>query len=392
LFIEESIETKQFRQELRDYFSTLMTDEIRWQLEGGGPEHDKFYKQVIRQMGTDGWLTMGWPEEYGGQKRGTTDQIVFFEEAQAARVPLPLVTLNTIGPALMDFGTAEQKEKYLPDIITGNVHFAIGYSEPSAGTDLASLKTAAVRDGDDYIINGNKIYTSGAQLADYVWLAVRTDPEAPKHKGITIFIVDTTDPGFSCDLMRTVGGLRTTMSFYEDIRVPASSIVGELNKGWNLLAHQLNHERIILAALVVRGQELFDRVIDWSKQEGRNGERVLDQQWVRTTLAEAYTRLEANRLMIQRMAWNMENDDIAPAFASAIKVSSSECLVDTYRLLMSVVGPLATVRRDSAAAMLNGDLEEAFRKCQNNTFGGGVNEVLREMIARMGLNMPKTGR
>lgn len=392
MFIEESIETKQFRQELRDYFSTLMTDEIRWQLEGGGPEHDKFYKQVIRQMGTDGWLTMGWPEEYGGQKRGTTDQIVFFEEAQAARVPLPLVTLNTIGPALMDFGTAEQKEKYLPDIITGNVHFAIGYSEPSAGTDLASLKTAAVRDGDDYIINGNKIYTSGAQLADYVWLAVRTDPEAPKHKGITIFIVDTTDPGFSCDLMRTVGGLRTTMSFYEDIRVPASSIVGELNKGWNLLAHQLNHERIILAALVVRGQELFDRVIDWSKQEGRNGERVLDQQWVRTTLAEAYTRLEANRLMIQRMAWNMENDDIAPAFASAIKVSSSECLVDTYRLLMSVVGPLATVRRDSAAAMLNGDLEEAFRKCQNNTFGGGVNEVLREMIARMGLNMPKTGR
>jgi alkylation response protein AidB-like acyl-CoA dehydrogenase len=392
LFIEESIETKQFRQELRDYFSTLMTDEIRWQLEGSGPEHDKFYKQVIRQMGTDGWLTMGWPEEYGGQKRGTTDQIVFFEEAQAARVPLPLVTLNTIGPALMDFGTAEQKEKYLPDIITGNVHFAIGYSEPSAGTDLASLKTAAVRDGDDYIINGNKIYTSGAQLADYVWLAVRTDPEAPKHKGITIFIVDTTDPGFSCDLMRTVGGLRTTMSFYEDIRVPASSIVGELNKGWNLLAHQLNHERIILAALVVRGQELFDRVIDWSKQEGRNGERVIDQQWVRTTLAEAYTRLEANRLMIQRMAWNMENDDIAPAFASAIKVSSSECLVDTYRLLMSVVGPLATVRRDSAAAMLNGDLEEAFRKCQNNTFGGGVNEVLREMIARMGLNMPKTGR
>lgn len=392
MFIEEPIETRQFRQELREYFSQLMTDEIRWQLEGGGPDHDKCYKQVIRQMGEDGWLAMGWPEEYGGQKRGTTDQIVFFEEAQAARVPLPLVTLNTIGPALIDFGTQEQKDKFLPDIITGQVHFAIGYSEPGAGTDLASLKTEAVRDGDDFIINGTKMFTSGGPIADYVWLAVRTDPDAPKHKGISIIIVDTTDPGFSCALIHTVGGLRTSMSYYDNIRVPASSIVGEVNKGWSLLAHQLNHERIILAALVVRGRELFDRVIDWSKEVGENGSRVIDQQWVRTTLAEAYTRLEANRLMIQRMAWNMENDDIAPAFASAIKVSSSECLVDVYRLLMSVVGPLATIRRNSRAAMLNGDLEEAYRKCQNNTFGGGVNEVLREMIARMGLNMPKAIR
>lgn len=392
MFIEESIETKQFRRELRDYFAALMTDEIRWQLEGGGPEHDKYYKQVIRQMGEEGWLAMGWPEEYGGQKRGTTDQIVFFEEAQAARVPLPLVTLNTIGPALIDFGTDEQKAKFLPDIITGNVHFAIGYSEPGAGTDLAALKTAAVKDGEDYVINGTKVFTSGAQLADYVWLAVRTDPDAPKHKGITIFIVDTTDPGFSWAPIYTVGGLRTNMSYYQDIRVPASSVVGEVNKGWGLLAHQLNHERIILAALVVRGRELFDRVIDWTKELREDGKRVIDEQWVRTTLAEAYSRLEANRLMIQRMAWNMENDNIAPAFASAIKVSATECLVDTYRLLMSVVGPLATVRRDSKAAMLNGDLEEAYRKCQNNTFGGGVNEVLREMIARMGLDMPKAVR
>ena len=194
MFLEESPDQQRLRTELRAYYADLLTDEVRAGLSDGG-EGGEHWRQVVRTIGKDGWLGIGWPTEYGGQGRPATDQFIFFDETRRAGAPFPFVTINTVGPTMMRFGTEEQKSFFLPKILAGELNFAIGYTEPEAGTDLASLRTRAVRDGDQYVINGAKIFTSGADQADYVWLAVRTDPEAPKHKGISIICVPTTGPG-----------------------------------------------------------------------------------------------------------------------------------------------------------------------------------------------------
>ena len=204
------------------------------------------YTRYIRRMGEDGWLGLGWPVEYGGQARGPIDQMIFVEESHWAGVPLPLLTLNSVGPTLMTLGTDEQKQRILPGILRGEVHFSIGYTEPTAGTDLASLQTRAVRDGDEYVINGEKLYTSAIQYADYVWLAARTDPDAPKHKGLSVFIVPIDAPGFHWTPLRTIAGEFTSSTFYDDVRVPAANLVGEENQGWKLITNQLNHERVAI--------------------------------------------------------------------------------------------------------------------------------------------------
>ena len=183
------------RDELRTYFARVLTPELRAELgPRPGEQMGPAYRRVVRQMGQDGWLGLGWPKEYGGQGRSFIEHHLFFDECRRAGMPFPFVTLNTVGPTLIEYGTEEQKQRFLSGILGGEVHFAIGYTEPGAGTDLASLRTKAVRDGDDYVINGQKIFTTGAHDADFIWLAARTDPDAPKHKGITIFIVDSDAP------------------------------------------------------------------------------------------------------------------------------------------------------------------------------------------------------
>ena len=215
------------------------------EVEGAGSD-ESTYTRYIRRMGEDRWLGLGWPKEYGGQARGPIDQMIFVEESHWAGVPLPLLTLNSVGPTLMALGTPEQKQRMLPGILRGEVHFSIGYTEPTAGTDLASLKTRAVRDGDEYVITGEKLYTSAIQYADYVWLAARTDPDAPKHKGLSVFIVPTDAPGFHWTPLRTVAGEFTSSTFYDEVRVPVDNLVGEENQGWKLITNQLNHERVAI--------------------------------------------------------------------------------------------------------------------------------------------------
>ena len=231
----------------REYFATLLTPEVRAQLGRAGEGSPRF-RDLVRRLGADGWLGLGWPTEYGGQGRDAIDQFILFDEVQRAGAPFPFVTVNTVGPTLMAFGTAEQKQRYLPGILAGDINFAIGYTEPDAGTDLASLRTRAERDGDEWRINGNKVFTSGANQADYIWLACRTDPDAPKHKGISIVIVPTDTPGFKCTPIVTVGSVVTQASYYDDVRVPAENVVGDVNAGWRLITNQLNHERVGLAA------------------------------------------------------------------------------------------------------------------------------------------------
>lgn len=390
MYIDYTPEQQALRTELKAYFAELITPEVLAATRSS--ESGAAYKDTIRQMGKDGWLALGWPKEYGGQDRSALEQLIFFEEARLGGAPIPFVTLNTVGPALMTNGSDSHKKQFLPDISAGKIHFAIGYSEPGAGTDLAALKTSAVQDGDEFVINGTKVFTSGAEGADYIWLAVRTDKNAPKHKGISIFIMDATAPGFSISPIHTVGDVRTNMTYYTDVRIPADRLVGQLNGGWRLITSQLNHERVGLAAYSVYGLGLYDRVVAWAKANSRQGMKIIDQPWVQISLAQSYAKLEAMRLLNLRMAWDMEQDQLNPAYASAMKVYSTECLVDVYRLLMEVMGPPTTVKRGSPGALLLGDLEEACRACQINTFGGGVNEVQRDIVARFGLGMPPAPR
>ena len=278
-------EQEQLRQELRAYFAALMTPERRAGLAGGSDYGDaEVYKDTVRQMGEDGWLTIGWPHEYGGRDRPMIEQLIFLDEASAAGAPVPFLTLNSIGPTIMAYGTAEQKAFYLPRIASGEIHFAIGYSEPEAGTDLAGLRTRAVRDGDDYVINGQKMWTSLVQYADYVWLACRTDQESQRHRGLSIIIVPTTDPGFSWTPVPTMSGPTTSATFYDNVRVPAANLIGEEHKGWKLITNQLNHERVALCSAAPL-QTALREVRQWADETG-----AAEHEWVRLHLARVQQR------------------------------------------------------------------------------------------------------
>src|SRR6266487_4373190 len=271
-------EQERLRQELRGYFAALMMPERRAALATTDGEYGsgEAYRQVVRELGRDGWLALSWPREYGGRGASGIEQLIFTDEAAAAGVPVPFLTLNTVGPTIMRFGTAGQKARYLPRIAAGEIHFSIGYSEPEAGTDLASLRTRAVRvqdgvkgdgeagGGDCYVINGQKMWTSLIQYADYVWLACRTDPNAAKHKGLSILIVPTDAPGFSWTPVRTIAGTTTSATYYSDVRVPTSALVGEENQGWPLITNQLNHERVALTSSAPVRNALRE-VTEWAR-------------------------------------------------------------------------------------------------------------------------------
>ncbi|MCX2983160.1 acyl-CoA dehydrogenase [Halieaceae bacterium IMCC14734] len=388
MFVDYTESQRELRRELRSYFTQLIKPEYREGLRSA--EGGDLYKDLIRQQGKDGMLAIGWPEQYGGRGLTQSEQLIRFEESLLAGAPTPFVTLNTVGPAIMDHGTEAQKNRFLPGIAAGETHFCIGYTEPAAGTDLASLATAAVKTGDHYVVNGNKVYTSSAEAADYVFLAARTDTTVRKHKGISILVVDTKDPGFSYSPIHTIGSVRTNVSYYTDVIVPEDMIIGSENGGWRLITSQLNHERVGLAAWAIQGWKLFDRCLDWAREaRGPNGERVIDDKTVQRNLAEVYSHLEAIRVMNARMSWQLDNGEIDPVFPSALKVYGTEVMLELAKLMMDVIGPHASINADSEGTVLQGDLEHEHRRALINTFGGGVVEVLRGLVATHGLGMPQ---
>ncbi|WP_416138876.1 acyl-CoA dehydrogenase family protein [Halomonas sp. HK25] len=389
MFVDLTPEQRALRLQVRDYFSQLMTPELRQQLRG--QEGGEDYRRVVRQIGKDGWLAVGWPKEHGGQGFQATEQLIFFEEANIAGAPLPFVTISTVGPALMEFGTEEQKARFLPGIAAGEIHFAIGYSEPEAGSDLANLKTSARLQDDTFVVNGNKLWTSGAENADYIWLAARTDPERARHKGISILIVDTRDPGFSSTVIPTCSN-PTAASYYDDVRVPRENLVGELHGGWRLVTSQLNHERLGLGSWSDKVVGLFRRVYLWARTPDERGRRPIEQPWVHRALAECYARLEAMRLINFRIAADLDRGEMDVALASITKVYGSESAVEILHRLVEVVGRSALVRDGSPAAVLMGDLEYEVRASVTLTFGGGTNEIQRELIAQFGLGLPRAVR
>ena len=394
---------ERLRAELRDYFGRLVTPDRRAALAGATGDFGDgefgdaaVYRDVIREIGHDGWLGIGWPEEYGGQGRSMMDQLIFTDEAAVAGVPIPYLTLNTVGPTIMRFGTDAQKKEILPAILRGEMHFSIGYSEPDAGTDLASLHTRARLDPStgsgqgEWVINGQKMWTSLIQYADYVWLACRTDPDLPRHKGLSIILVPTDAPGFSYTPVHTVAGVSTSATYYEDVRVPKDNLVGELNGGWALMTNQLNHERVALtsAAPVTHSIRL---VTEWAQQtRNPDGSRVIDSEWVQVLLGRADARAD----MLKLLNWQLASatTDLSPADASATKVYGSELATEVYRSLMEVVGPKAMVAAGSPGAVLRGRLERYHRSALVMTFGGGTNEIQRDIIGYVGLGLPAAKR
>lgn len=391
MYIDLTPDQKTLRTTLRNYFDALMTPERRRSVRG--MEGGKLYRDLVRQIGKDGWLGVGWPKEYGGGGMTMVEQMIFLEEQRRANAPFPFVTVSTVGPALMDFGTEEQKREFLPRILAGECHFSIGYSEPNAGTDLASLSTAAVKDGSEWVINGTKMFTSGATDTDYIWLAARTDPNAPKHKGITMFIVPADSKGFSASPIHTLGGGATAMSYYENVRVPEKNVVGGVNGGWKLITTQLNHERVGLAAFGSACYSRTEKVIDWARStETADGRRMLDLPWVQHNLAEVFARIEAMKLLNWRMAAALETGFVNPADASAVKVYGTEVVLEVYRLLQEILGPASLVEGGSPGAQADGEIEVEARMGTINTFGGGVNEIQREIVSMAGLRMPRVPR
>jgi alkylation response protein AidB-like acyl-CoA dehydrogenase len=385
-------EQEQLRQELREYFAALMTPERRAGLAHAEGEYGDgtIYKEVVRQLGHDGWLAIGWPAEYGGQNRSVLDQLIFTDEAAIAGVPVPFLTINTVGPTIMRFGSPEQKERFLPRIAAGELHFSIGYSEPGAGTDLASLRTRAVRDGDSYVINGQKMWTSLIQYADYVWLACRTDPDAPRHKGLSIIMVPTDADGFSWTPVHTLAGVTTSATYYSDVRVPIANLIGAENGGWPLITNQLNHERVALTSAAPVMSALAD-VVEWARSTKlADGRRVIDQEWVQVNLARVHAKVDFLKLVNWRIAAAAGSP--GPAVASATKVYGTELTIEACRLMMEVLGAGAEVRAGSPGALLAGRLERTQRSALILTFGGGTNEVQRDIISAAALGLPLNRR
>ena len=391
MYIGYTEEQEGLRRELRAYYQKLLTPEVRDALheeKGCGPVH----RQVIRQMGKDGWLGIGWPKEYGGQGRSQIEQFIFFDESMRCGSPVPMLTINTVGPTLYTNASDEIKQEMLPKVLAGELLFCIGYTESGAGTDLASLTTRADRDGDDWIINGQKIFTSVASDADYCWLAARTDQDAPKHGGISMFLVDLKLPGITIEPMDLLSSHDINNVYYDNVRVQARYLIGGENKGWKLIVSQLNHERVTLcSAGMLEGT--FDAVLRWAREtKGPDGTRVIDQEWVQMNLARVWSGIEFLRLMNWKVAWDAGRGRLDVADASAVKVFGTEFYMEGIRLMMEVIGPRAYLVKESPEAAIAGDLENRFRSLLILTFGGGTNEVQRDLIGMFGLGLPRAPR
>ncbi|MDT5355192.1 MAG: 3-oxocholest-4-en-26-oyl-CoA dehydrogenase alpha subunit [Mycobacterium sp.] len=385
-------EQEQLRDEIRATMEQVMTPErqaaVSERVEGGPA-----VRECVRALAAADLLGVGWPKEFGGRGFSAIEQFIFAEEARRVNAPIPLVTLNTVGPTLMHFGSEEQKQTFLPAILGGSVEFAIGYSEPEAGSDLASLRTTAVREGDEpeagWVINGQKMFTSGAAYADYIWLAARTDPNTKKHKGISIFIVPTSSAGFSWQPLHTMPGISTFYTFYDNVRVPASAIVAGENQGWQLITTQLNFERAALGNLGAL-EPLFEQTLQWARDTELDGGRVIDQPWVQLALARVEAEVAAYKLVNLRVNAAMTKGVLNMGEASAAKVFGTELAQQVAGQLLEVLDHNGL--RRGADAPLRGALESAYRIAVISTFGGGANEIQRDIIAMAGLGMPRAPR
>jgi alkylation response protein AidB-like acyl-CoA dehydrogenase len=381
-------EVEAFQKEFRQYLDAAMTPELKEAVQGStGEATGPLTREFWRKLGKDGYLGLGWPKEYGGGGKSPLFLYAFNYEMAYRGLPVPFVTLNTVGPALMRAGTEEQKQEYLPKILRAEIEFSIGYTEPEAGTDLASLKTRAVRDGDHYVINGQKVFTTGAHQANYVWLACRTDPDAPKHRGISLLIVPLDSEGIEVLPFPMMTGGRTNATFYNNVRVPVSALVGEENRGWSIMTTQLDFERVGLSP-APQIERVFDRLCELFRTEGVG----VDEEWTRTQLAGMAADLHVLKVLDLKTAWMVAAGEVPVYEASMIKVLSNELRVKLLGDSLQMLGSAGLIREGFPGAVVdscNASIERQRREAVVNLFGGGANDVMRDMMATHGLGLPR---
>jgi alkylation response protein AidB-like acyl-CoA dehydrogenase len=373
-----------FRKDFGRYLDAVVTEELLREVSTTGAETTgPLTKAFWRRLGKDGYFGLGWPEEYGGGGKSVLYLHAFNYVMMYRRLPVPIVTLNTVAPALMRVGSEAQKQEYLPRILRGEIEFAIGYSEPGAGTDLASLETKAVRDGDTYVVSGQKVFTSGAHHSDFVWLAVRTDPEAPKHRGISLLIVPLDSEGVEVRPFLTMGGYRTNITFYDNVRVPLSALVGEENRGWTYITTQLDFERVAISP-IPGIERVFDSLCRLFRANG-----YAAGEWSRAAFARWAADINALKVMDMKMASMIDNGEVPYYEASLLKVLSTEFQTRFYNEALQALGSSGLVKRGSPGEVLSGDIERSLKSSTVLLFGGGSNDVQRDIIATHGLGLAR---
>ena len=376
-----------FEREVNDFLAVEWSAEVRRRIDAS-PDRYAMEREFRRKLAERGWLTMSWPREYGGQERSYEEQYLFQEALNYVGAPGATVGVQQVGPTLMTFGTDEQKEAFLPRIAKGEIDFALGYTEPDAGTDLASLQLRAVRDGDDYVLNGIKRFTSAAHRAEYVWLAARTDPSAPKHRGISMFLVDLQTPGITVKPIWTMGSGRTNEVYWEDVRIPADALVGEENRGWYYAAHALDFERVSI--FTVSGvRAVFDALMRWAREAGPDGARPIDDAHVSRTLADYKVQIEVLQMLAYRNLGMIKRGEHPNHEASEVKIFSTELMQRLLHTGTKLLGPYGQLTPESAHAPLGGRIEQGYRAAVMPTFGAGSNEVMRNIIATRGFGLPR---
>ncbi len=394
-----SPEQEQLRQEVRDFIAENVTEAVRAEVEDAMDEgHGEEYMKLRAKIAERGWIGISFPEEYGGQGGSRIDQYIVEEEL--ARVGVNVGLSGSGGPAILAAGTEEQKEYFIPKLIRGEVTFALGFTEPQAGADLAGLQTRAVRDGDDYIINGQKMYTSSAHYATHIYLMARTDPDAPKHKGISIFLFPMDTPGVTVRPLWTIqndppapmgttyGMGRTNETFFEDVRVPASSMLGEENMGWYVGAMGLNLDRVGASRYLISVRRDED-IVNWVKENDFGGHSPSEDPEVRDRIAEMWIEAQVCRLMTMRSMSIVEHGGNFSYEGSAEKVWAPEHGVRTTEGISQILGPYAQLLNGSIGAVEDG----VFAHNLMGSFQSGINhgsvQVMRDQVARRGLGMPR---
>ncbi len=350
----------------------------------------QFGREFLRKLAPKNWIAPAWPAEYGGLGLSLWEQVVFNEEMAYQRAPLlNLAAVGYLGPTIMMYGNEEQERRHLPGITSGEVIWCQGYSEPGSGSDLASLQTRAVQDGDDFIINGQKIWTSQAHYADWIFLLARTDPEAPKHRGISYFLVDMKSPGITVrPLINMAGQSGFNEVFFEDVRVPRSGLLGELNRGWYMATTTLDFERSSVATSAGYRRTLGE-LVAYARETKANGAAVYDLPLVRHKLAELWLEYNIARYLSYRVV-TLQVQKIVPNYeASIVKIFNSEYNQRLSRAGLHVLGLYGQLEPESAQARLRGRFERSYLASVGSTIAAGTSEIQRNIIATRGLGLPR---
>lgn len=390
-----SEEEEAFREEVREWLKKEIPQ--RWiELDPGLWEETEeswaLSREFQRKLGQKGWMAPAYPTEYGGLDLGHMRRLILSEELNYHRAPISIeveISVNWVGAALLLFGTEEQKKKYITEVAKGEAIFCLGYSEPNAGSDLASLQTKAVQDGDSYVINGQKIWCSYAHYANYCWLGARTDPAAPKHKGISMFVVDMKTPGITVrPLINLLNRHSFNEVFFDDVRVPRDSLIGQENNGWYQLVMALDFERSMIGTAAVN-QRLIEELAEYIIELRRTGDPRGDDPLLKDELAEVAVQNEVLRMMCYRIAW-MYSKDLHPSYESSMSLLfCSELLRRMANVGMRILGPYGQLDMDSEWAVLQGRIMRLYLGCLSIGVGGGSNEIQRNIVAMRGLGLPR---